>query len=137
MAGSCQFLTRADLGVINRAHCEDTGGLHDGGENLANPDSLEYILEAIQGSLFGVERYPSIVEKAAALGFHIITRHVFRDGNKRTGLDACAIFLELNGFEMALAPHDEVLRKTLDVAASQVTLEDFTQWLRQRTRYAP
>jgi hypothetical protein len=33
----------------------------------------------------GEELYPTIVEKAAALGYSLIQNHPFLDGNKRTG----------------------------------------------------
>ena len=35
------------------------GGIFmEGDHNLANPGSLEHLLEAIQGALFGHDRYP-------------------------------------------------------------------------------
>ncbi|MGD1942053.1 MAG: type II toxin-antitoxin system death-on-curing family toxin [Leptolyngbyaceae cyanobacterium] len=43
--------------------------------------------------------YPSLLEKAAALGFSIMN-HPFIDGNKRTGHAAMEIMLVLNGMEI-------------------------------------
>lgn len=48
-----------------------------------------------------IELYPTVAEKAAALGFSIIQNHPFVDGNKRTGHAAMELFLILNGFEIA------------------------------------
>ena len=49
----------------------------------------------------GFEFCPTIVEKAAALGFSLIMNHPFVDGNKRTGHAAMEVFLVLNGlFQM-------------------------------------
>jgi death-on-curing protein len=97
---------------------------------------LDYILDAIQGASFGgFDRYPTIFDKAAAVGYHIITRHVFPDGNKRTGTQVCYIILRANGYEMALEPIDEVEDFILRVADSTqgIDLEAFTDWIRART----
>ncbi len=37
---------------------------------------------------------------AAAYAFHIAENQPFLDGNKRTGLVACLVFLDINGFEI-------------------------------------
>jgi len=65
--------------------------------NLSNTSSLEYILEAIQYPIYGVDKYPSLIDKAAALAWWIIEGHIFIDGNKRTGMQAAIEFLEING----------------------------------------
>ncbi|MEJ6481428.1 type II toxin-antitoxin system death-on-curing family toxin [Nostoc punctiforme UO1] len=44
--------------------------------------------------------YPTIIEKASALGFSLIKNHPFLDGNKRTGHAAMEIFIVLNGMEI-------------------------------------
>jgi death-on-curing protein len=41
-----------------------------------------------------------LFEMAAAYLFHIVQDHPFVDGNKRTGVVAALIFLELNGIEI-------------------------------------
>jgi death-on-curing protein len=46
--------------------------------------------------------YPTLKEKAAALAHHIISRHVFVDGNKRTGIHICWAFLQSNDTKLAL-----------------------------------
>jgi len=44
-------------------------------------------------TVFGVQRFPTIFDKAAAYCFFIITMHPFLDGNKRTALVAAITFL--------------------------------------------
>lgn len=79
------------------------GGIFfNGDRNLADPGPLEHVLEEIQGSLFGHEAYPTFFDKAAAIRWRIITRHVLHDGNKRTGMEACRLFLELNSYAMRI-----------------------------------
>ena len=111
------------------------GGVFFGGDrNLANPGSLEHVLDEIQGSFFGYEPYPTILEKAAAVAWRIIAGHVFHDGNKRTGMEACRLFLELNGYEMAI--DREVIDMALQIASGQIELAEFIHWLRTRTTTA-
>ncbi len=46
----------------------------------------------------GVDLYPTLAEKAAALCFSLVMNHPFVDGNKRIGHAAVETFLILNGF---------------------------------------
>ena len=114
---------------------EEFGGFFDGRENLSNPNSLEYVLEAIQKSYFGHDPYPTLIEKAAAIGWNIIEGHVFHDGNKRTGMEACRLFLDLNGYVMQI--DQEVVNMALQIATNQVQFSDFVQWVEQRTTETP
>ena len=111
------------------------GGFFAGNRNLANPGSLEHILEAIRGSLFGEELYPTIYEKAAALGWRVIIGHVFHDGNKRTGMEACRLFLELNGYTMRI--DRDVIDMALKIATHEVAFADFVRWIEDRTTPTP
>ena len=40
--------------------------------------------------------YPTLLEKAARLGYGLINNHPFIDGNKRTGTHAMLVFLGVN-----------------------------------------
>ena len=87
---------------VNRRMIDEFGGLFLELDNLLNRSSLEYILEAIKSSLFGIKLYPTLVEKASALIYHMTTRHVFNDGNKRTSVHVAWEFLQANGVDLAL-----------------------------------
>ncbi|MBV5261687.1 type II toxin-antitoxin system death-on-curing family toxin [Synechococcus moorigangaii CMS01] len=78
----------------------------------------------------GEELYPTIVDKASALGFSIIMNHPFLDGNKRTGHAAMEIFLVLNGLEIN-ADVDEQERVILALASGNLKRDAFTNWLQQ------
>ena len=136
MGGALQVLTDSDIVEINRRMIKEFGGsFYEGDNNLLNPGSLEHVLEEIQGSLFGKEPFPSIFEKSAAICCRIIQNHVFHDGNKRTGMEACRIFLELNGYKMKI--DREVIDMALSIATSQVEFEDVVQWIKERTTKLP
>lgn len=79
-------------------------------------------------SFDGEDLYPSLVEKAAALGFSIIMNHPLVDGNKRTGHAATEVFLVLNGMEI-IAAIDEQERIVLGVALGELGRENFVEWL--------
>jgi death-on-curing protein len=78
----------------------------------------------------GQELYPTLPDKAAALGFSLIQDHPFLDGNKRTGHAALETFLVLNGHEIN-ATVDEQESALLRVAASEMKREAFLEWLRE------
>jgi death-on-curing protein len=77
----------------------------------------------------GADLYPTLVEKAAALGYALIQNHPFVDANKRTGHAAMEVFLVLNGHEIRAAV-DEQEQIILQVAAGERDREAFTEWLR-------
>lgn len=132
MGGTCETLTISDIVEINRRMIAEFGGIFfEGDNNLANPGSLEHALEEIQGSLFGQDLYPSIIEKAAVLGCRIIVNHVFHDGNKRTGMEACRLFLDLNGYKMRIDL--DVVTIAVAVAEDKMQIDGFTQWVEQRS----
>jgi death-on-curing protein len=99
-------------------------GIHDWG-------ALESALAQPRMTFDGAELYPTLVDKASALGFSLILNHPFVDGNKRIGHAVMETFLILNGFELnALVNEQE--RVILEVAAGQLPREEFTEWLHSR-----
>lgn len=81
----------------------------------------------------GEDLYPTIVDKAAALGFSLVMNHAFVDGNKRIGHAAMETFLVLNGLEID-ASVDEQERVILQLASSEIEREDFVEWLKQHVK---
>jgi death on curing protein len=78
----------------------------------------------------GEELYPSVVEKACALGFSLIMNHPFVDGNKRIGHVAMEVFLILNGMEIS-ASVDEQEQIVLAIASGEKGREAFLEWLQE------
>jgi death-on-curing protein len=81
-------------------------------------------------SFGGQDLSPTLADKAAALGFSLARNHGFEDGNKRIGHAAMETFLVLNGFEID-APVDEQETVFLQLAAGQMTRDEFTDWVRR------
>jgi death-on-curing protein len=73
---------------------------------------------------------PDIVRLAASYAFGIAKNHPFADGNKRSSLIACHLFLRQNGFDL-VAPQADQIKIILDLAAGSVTEEQLEAWLRE------
>jgi death-on-curing protein len=67
---------------------------------------------------------------AAAYGAGIIRNHPFVDGNKRTGVLAAVVFLNLNGIELAF-DEAEIVTMVFGLAAGEVGEDDLADWLRR------
>jgi death on curing protein len=71
---------------------------------------------------FGVEAYPTIDEKAAALLHSVICNHAFVDGNKRTAWVATRVLLALHGKRPGLT-EDEAFDLVIRIATSCSEIE--------------
>lgn len=122
---------------INRRVIDDTGGsFYEADDNLINRGSLEYLLDSLSAEVFGTRIYQSVAQQAAALGWNIITKHVFHDGNKRTGMLACKILLEGHDYELPISTGEEYDVEAVEIAEAiakgEVDLEQFTKWVENR-----
>ncbi len=129
MSASPNHCFHLTVEVVREIHAEAIarfGGL--GG--VREPALLESAVAAPQASAGGQSPYQDLAEVAAAYLFYICGNHPFIDGNKRTALGACIVFLRLNGIEpKADGPEWEEL--ALAVAASTVDRAETTRRLRK------
>ncbi len=112
--------------LLHQLITEETGG-DSGVRDLALLDSA---LESVYATFDSVDLYPTKEEKAARLGFALISNHAFVDGNKRIGMYVMLTFLEVNGIRMA-CPNDEVVRVGLAVADGSMKYEELLEWVLQ------
>lgn len=70
---------------------EVSGG---GSSGIRDQGQIESVLEHIQNDLY----YPTFEDKLTHLFFALNKFHCFSDGNKRIGISAGALLLNLNGF---------------------------------------
>ena len=80
-----------------RAIHEEVLAAHGGTSGLRDAALLESAVAAPQATYGGVPLFKDIVEIAAAYLFYLCSNHPFVDGNKRTALATCLVFLEANG----------------------------------------
>jgi death-on-curing protein len=116
--------------------CQFGGSYTSMNDNLLNPSSFEYLLEAIQAEMFGIEIHPAIEAKAAVYMYNIISNHVFNDGNKRTGMAAAILFLKKNNYLLNYnITNADIVQLALDVAEKKHTYETLTEWFSKRIIY--
>jgi death on curing protein len=103
-----KYLTVEGVLLLNEAAYVRYGGSYQEKVNPATRASIESCLAQPKQILFGQECFPSISDKAAAYLFYITTSHPFFDGNKRTALLCCKIFLLMNNHHLAISEDEEV-----------------------------
>jgi len=123
---NCFHLT---VEIVREIHAEAIARF-GGSEGVRDTALLESAVAAPQASCGGQSPYRDVAEVAAAYLFYLCRNHAFIDGNKRTALGACIVFLRLNGVEPKPdGPDWEEL--TLAVAASVIDRAEATERLRE------
>lgn len=108
-----KYLTIEDILIIAVGHVGDY--------QLLNENQLHYLVDIV-GEKFGdTELFPTVFQKAAVYAHHIITGHIFLDGNKRIGLTCALRFLELNGYSRRLNINDSIIDLGLKIADGTIT----------------
>jgi death-on-curing protein len=123
-----RFLTLIEVLELHRRVLQQSGGAL----GIRDIGLLESAIAQPRMTFGGEELYPSLIEKAVALGFSIIMNHPFVDGNKRTGHAAMETFLVLNGMEIN-ASVDEQEHVVLAIASGELGREIFVEWLQRNT----
>lgn len=127
-----RYLTREDILAYHAAEFRRRGL---SAPPIISDEKLEAALERPKASAFGSDAYPAVAEKAAALLQSLVVGHPFMDGNKRIGLGACLLFLELNGVGRRVDP-DAMADLVLDIATGRLKeVEAIAE--RLRILYAP
>jgi death-on-curing protein len=129
-----QELVHPTVSAVIAIHSEVLAA-HGGSAGLRDEALLESAVAAPQATMMGAPMFSDSVEIAAAYLFYLCCNHPFVDGNKRTALATCLVFLSENG----VLP-DEKLdadaweRLTLDVASSAIDRAETTARLRKLLR---
>lgn len=126
-----RFLVKEEIVFLNKNNVAKFGGNFVPPYNFLHESSLDYLVDIVDAKLFGEAMYPEIYHKAGVYLFNIISNHIFTDGNKRTGLDACILFFEFNGYQLSESVTNEILTSfILAVASGEHTLETVQDWLK-------
>ena len=108
-----RYLTIEDILIIAEIHVDGYQFLHE--------DRLDYLIEAVSAKFGDTELYSSPFQKAAVYAHHVITGHIFFDGNKRIGLTCALRFLELNGYSRLPDINDSIIDLGLKIADGTIT----------------
>ncbi|GJD19688.1 hypothetical protein RIVM261_046440 [Rivularia sp. IAM M-261] len=124
-----RYLSLLEVLSLHRQIINQSGGA----SGVRDLGALESAIAQPRMTFGGEDLYPTVVEKAAALGFSLVMNHPFVDGNKRIGHAAMETFLVLNGLEIN-ASVDEQERVILQLASSEIEREVFVEWLKQHLK---
>ena len=120
-------LTQEKVLLLHEIITEETGG----SPSMRDASLLNSALESAFATFGGAELYPTREEKAARIGFSLISNHAFVDGNKRIGMYVLLIFLEINGITIR-PTNEEVARVGLALAAGEMKYQDLLDWILEK-----
>jgi death-on-curing protein len=127
-------LAHPTVSAVKAIHAEVLAA-HGGMPGLRDEALLDSAVAAPQATMMGAPVFTDAVEMAAAYLFYLCRNHPFLDGNKRTALATCLVFLSENG----LLPDEQLDTDdweslTLAVAASELDRAQTTVRLRKLLR---
>ena len=122
------YLTAEQVLFIHARLISETGGSH-------GVRDLGMLLSAVgrpQASFDDQDLYPDLFSKAAALLDSLIRNHPFVDGNKRTGITAAAVFLQMDGYRLNTT-NSELEKITIEFAQARHNVAEIAAWFQTNT----
>lgn len=123
------LLNKEQIKYLHSKMIQETGGSN----GIRDEGLLDSALSVPFQSFGGMELYPSMIGKAARLCCGLIKNHAFFDGNKRIGIYAMLVFLELNGMEMECS-EEELIALGLGIASGKIEEKDIGIWIVKHNR---
>ena len=120
-----KMLSKRQILMLHTMLIAQSGGM--GG--LRDEGLLDSAVNAPMQTFDGEELYPTILEKAARLGYGLIHNHPFTDGNKRIGTHAMLVFLDINNIMLSYED-DDLIAVILRVASGQANEQELQEWLK-------
>jgi death-on-curing protein len=129
MSGNVESCVHLSIDIVREIHTvaiAEFGGL----PGVRDEGLLASAVATPQSTFGGVSVYPDLIEIAAAYLSYLCRNHAFLDGNKRTAMMSCILFLQFNAID---APPDSAdwENLVLDVSASHLDREQTTARLRK------
>ena len=112
--------------LLHQIMAEATGG----SSGVRDDALLESAIESAYATFDSQELYPSKEEKAAKLGYSLISNHAFVDGNKRIGMYIMLSFLDINGVKIE-ATNKEVVSLGISVADGTAKYNEILNWINE------
>ena len=121
-----KFLSKQQILKLHEMLIAQSGGTPE----IRDDGLLDSALNTPFQSFGDTELYPTLLEKAARLGYGLIKNHPFVDGNKRIGTHAMLVFLAINNAELSYSD-DELIHLILCIAAGEYDDKHLLNWLQQ------
>lgn len=124
-----EFLDLEELLLIHQEQL----GKYGGAAGVRDQGLLESALAMPKTTFGGDFLHSDLFAMAAAYAFHIAENQPFLDGNKRTGLLAAVVFLELNGYIVEESP-SRFCEAMIAVAEHRLDKDGLAGMLREMSR---
>jgi death on curing protein len=127
---SWRFISKTEALALHRSSVAEHGG--------ASELRDEGLLESALARPLNLAAYgqPSITELAASYAYGLARNHPFIDGNKRCAFLVSAVFLELNGWELAAAEADAAV-VFLKLAGGELEEVELARWFEENAAKIP
>lgn len=120
-----KVLSKRQILMLHSMLIAQSGGM----DGLRDEGLLESAINTPLQTFGGQELYPTVLEKAARLGYGLIHNHPFLDGNKRIGTHAMLVFLDINNIALSYTD-DELITSILRVASGDMDEGELLEWLK-------
>ena len=120
-----KVLSKRQILMLHSLLVAQSGGM----DGLRDEGLLESAVNTPLQTFGGQELYPTVLEKAARLGFGLIHNHPFIDGNKRIGTHAMLVFLDINNITLSYED-DDLISAILRAASGDMDDSELLEWLK-------
>ncbi|MEG1536217.1 MAG: type II toxin-antitoxin system death-on-curing family toxin [Clostridia bacterium] len=110
--------------LLHQLIIQETGG----GDGVRDYALLNSALQNAFATFDGKDLYPTKEEKAASLGYCLVSNHAFVDGNKRIGMYVLLTFLGVNGININVS-NDEIARVGIALADGSMKYKQLLEWI--------
>ena len=111
--------------LLHQLIAAETGG----SVGVRDEGLLESAIESAFAGFGDKEFYPTKEEKAAKIGYSLVSNHAFVDGNKRIGMYIMITFLEVNGIYLDCT-NDEAVQIGLGLAEGSLKYDELLEWIK-------
>ena len=120
-----KILSKRQILMLHTALIAQTGGI----DGVRDEGLLDSAINAPFQTFAEQDLYPTVLEKAARLGFGLISNHPFLDGNKRIGAHAMLTFMGVNQINLCCTD-EELISLILQVASGRLNYAGMLEWLK-------
>ena len=120
-----KILSKRQILMLHTALIAQTGGI----DGVRDEGLLDSAINAPFQTFAEQDLYPTVLEKAARLGFGLISNHPFLDGNKRIGAHAMLTFMGVNQINLCCTD-EELIALILQVASGRLDYDGMLEWLK-------
>ncbi|WP_271629041.1 type II toxin-antitoxin system death-on-curing family toxin [Caldicellulosiruptor sp. DIB 104C] len=114
---------------IYRRIVRESGGIY----GIRNEELLRASLECVYQTFDGIELYPTVVDKIAAVCYNIIKNHPLIDGSKRLGITLMAVLCDINDIPLECSDK-EIVELGVAIAEGRYDREQIKSWIIEHTK---